>query len=280
MLLGLSVLVVGALGWVAPDDCPGREALERRHRQLVGRDAELPAGQVLIERTAEGHRVTLTLERPGSLVRTLESANCAELVQAAALILSLESQVTPVLPPPEVVAMPEAPKVRGWLGVMGGPRFGLIRSVSIRARVEGAVEWRRVRARVGFTTGSGGPLLGVPQPTSGVALAVPFSGDLSACVIAVPGPVSLAACAGGELGVISGTGVGLREVSTGSAPWLALTGGLQVTIALTAAVGLRLEGFAGANVVRPRMVLADGAQLFQVPVWTGGGSLGVEVRLW
>ncbi len=129
MRLLLAVLAVAALArparadeaiaWDAPRGCPAAEKVRARVIENLGR--ELREGEVVAQLavTKRGRRwkVTMTVKlgeaEPG--VRTLEAGSCAELAEAAALILALtidpfagEGEPSPVAEEPELIEIEEA----------------------------------------------------------------------------------------------------------------------------------------------------------------------------
>lgn len=162
------------VNWKGPVECGPPDGLERNVKRLLGRHAD--TADVTVAATASqldsgSYRIELELSGKVTGIRSLESKNCSEAIQASAVVLALAINpnalsvaepeppapppVKPVEPPPEiqksvpeVTSQPPTPLrfIAGIQGRMSGglapfPRFGL--------GVEAGVGWSYLTATLG-----------------------------------------------------------------------------------------------------------------------------------
>jgi len=270
----------------APPGCPDRAAfLQLVAQHADGATVELSA-QVRVERT--GPRWIATVDLPGADGRRLEGATCAEVMDAAALVLAFAVDIAE----PDAVAPPEPPRplepsplriarpapapppvvdVRVRAGAVGDA--GSLPGAAVAAAASAAV-WRGA--------------LGVELST---ALFRPSEASVDAGRVA---PIGLwtvglrgcrrlgfaAGCLGGEAGRMSADAGGLDAGMKTSALWSALSASawLRRRVAEPAAV------YAGAELLatlrRPRFVLDDDTDLHRPARFAARLLAGVELDLW
>ncbi|HEX7668134.1 MAG TPA: hypothetical protein VF395_01055, partial [Polyangiaceae bacterium] len=135
--------------------------------------------------------------------------------------------------------------------------------------------WRYLRAGVGGTflpsqtenaTGGGGSEIRLVFATA------------EACVQEPQGSVRPLACAGLDIGDMTGTGVGIAVSRSGSALWLAprLEGGVSLALSQDLALAVRLG--AALPLRRPEFAFSGAENVFRPASFTGHGALGVEFR--
>lgn len=241
------------LSWSGPADCDQREQLvfqlERALSAPLAEVAEFQF-QVHVERTSPDARARLlvrTSTEPGVSERVLVAPNCSKLVDTLTVAMALaveaavaEKQATtaaPAEPSPPVpsAALPAATadvlaksaddstaqlwSGSFWLTADGGslPKPGLGTALGVELGWPAfqlravATLWLEQEARLSDRPGAGGDL----------ALA---TGALLACTSALGAaraPLGLALCAGGELGRLSGSGVGVPAPRDGQSLWAA-----------------------------------------------------------
>lgn len=102
------------LSWSAPPGCPSREALIGEIRRLLGGSIENPGGvsarAEITARRAGDYRITLALRSDqGERMRDVQAPTCAELADAAALIIALAIDPSAVAGAPEASPMQAPP---------------------------------------------------------------------------------------------------------------------------------------------------------------------------
>lgn len=302
-MLGVVVLLVASrlafaaprgleLVWSAPEGCPGEADVLAAVEQLAGGpDAALERplrAEARVERTDGGFRLALAWKTAtASAVRTVEGATCAEIAQAAAVIVALaadpatnleeqaeaktdEVLAPPPLAPPPPKAQPEPPAPRSK---PEPPQRDDTREQRARAGVRfgTALDFGSLpRAAPGVFVGGALPVV----PLNIVVDALTFvpmdevvpegagSFWLSALSLrpCVPLPVSkfvLAPCATGELHLMFGEGDRDR-VDIPDERWAAyvrLGGGLEASYRVSAQLELILGGVVLAAWSRPTFVV-------------------------
>lgn len=92
-----------------------------------------------------------------------------------------------------------------------------------------------------------------------------LSARLQACPGVLPGPFTLAPCAGVELGVLRGTGVGVTQTSTSDQLWAAGLLGATLRVPLSNALFLGLDATWLFAFARPSFHVKDLSTLYQAP---------------
>ncbi len=298
-----------ALTWDAAEGCPDADWAQARLRERLGRPLADRAQEPLLARAAlirDGDRFVLTLhtEQAGATGdRALAAAACAELAEAAVLVLALaidpdavarvdegappraaelDHERPPFLTPPEANVKRKELRPRLWAvradglvalgplpGITAGPSLALGRDFQrLRAELSGFWLW----------------------PTEGGAPGVPGSVRVSLwalrptlCARLFGQRAQLSACVGMELGRISGRGVDLAIAQQSHALWPAAALAPRLSIAATNMVFLQLELGIVAPLVRPRFVSTDGqgralTVLYEAAPVVGRATLGLELR--
>jgi hypothetical protein len=239
------------LAWEAPAGCPDRAAVRARLPE-ARRPITVRARSV----RGANDRWAIHLEIDGG-ARDLEADTCAELADAAVLIVSLAldgASSDPPTPPAPIRAAP-GERVRFGARALGGvdlgtlPAAAFVVSAAVTARAarwrgEVALSWLSSQRRV--------------SPSG-------FGGDFDAgrvtlrgCFVPFAHRLELRACVGVDVGLLVGAGVGVDAPDVGIAPWVAARLGAEAAwrvLPWLAAVAL-VDGVAVLE--RPRFSLRDG----------------------
>lgn len=299
-----------ALTWQAAEGCPDADWAQARVRERLGRALADRAEQPLVATATlrrDGDRFVLTLhteQADANGDRTLAAQSCAELAEAAVLVLALavdadavaraeqgttaqhqaeiDRERPPFLRPTETQAKASAPRDRPWAvradalvalgplpGVSAGPSLALAREVRrLRFELSGFWLWPREGREPG-TPGSVRVSLWALRPTM--------------CARLFGERAQLSACLAAELGRISGRGRGLAIAQESHALWPAASLAPRLSIAATRMLFLQLELGIVAPLVRPRFVSTDGqgralTRLYEAAPVAGRATLGIELR--
>lgn len=303
------------LEWLTPDepDCPTREDVLAGVRDLIGgsRDAERAPVKVRAEVERVGpeiYRVELRTESAGqSGRRVIEERSCRAMGEATVLILAwmiapdtmaaraeatdatptadAEPSPKPPSPPPpqpSPAPVPRAPSAAsprreraqaevgaggvGDLGTLPQPALGAWVEVGVQARgLRGAAygaAWPRRSYFIG-TTGAGGSL--------GL-----FALGVEAC--ASPLQRWLWVCAGPELDVIAGRGVGVSVPERATVAWGSLTASLEAVVPLVGPWSLQASTQGLLPLTRERLGIDDVGVVNRPAPAAGRATLGVGVR--
>lgn len=267
-----------ALGWEAPPGCPDRAALLTR---LPTAPRPLSAS-ARVTRRADG-RWAMHLDIDDGAVRgerDLLADTCAELADAAVLILALTLDGAPAAtpgPPPRPAPPPPPARregVRWSVRAMGGVDLGTMPSASPVASLSFAAgrSWWRLEASASWL------------PSQRVALPSGAGGDFDAgrvtlrgCVVPIARRVELRGCAGFDLGLIAGAGFGVPDPDHGSAFWWGARAGAEVAWRATRRVSLAVAADGVALIDRPTFALHDGTELHTPSRWGALAQAGAEV---
>lgn len=285
----------GTWRWAGPDDCPEGAVRSSLAARLDASVDALPF-DVDVTIANDEHGLTATLVIAGALTdaRTLSSASCGELADALAIVIARLVSVAPSpsdAPPPPVPAPATAPEIvvraplpaqsrsssptwnagarmSGIVGTGGAPvvgvagdiaAWGVWRSFSLELAVS---RWKSNTATVGDTS-----MAGVDVGLTAIAVRAGwrFSRDRGRAWLV------------GELGSMTGTGIGIAESRGGSARWSAVgMGGAKAWpvgnhVALVGA----LEGEFLIDHVA--FTVEDGSVLYATPRVGLRASLGIEL---
>jgi len=309
---GSGVLLTQALAAAAelqleePSRCTSADELSFRVSRALGRSIERvpgPAFAIRVREDTSGFHARLELSAPSSQparLRLLDASSCEELTDALALAIALALGSSGAAAPPADAA----PTPRAAAPVAGEGES----PISIASRAEPAPLHLALDAALVADTGTlpaaglgaavgvrlGGSLLelraeGLLLParearldaadarSPGAELGL-LSGALLACVPLSPGARfgELAACAGAELGALSGTGTQVATPHERHALWSAARldlGALWPLPALPLAVELRFT--AAAPLLRDEFVLKDIGTVHRPANVVGRASLGL-----
>lgn len=162
--------------WLSPDECPSTQSLLDRVERLLGRPLDRAAEPTLVvvaraDRAADEGWEAVVLSTRTTVVweRRVRATSCDELVNAAALVLSL---ALPAQRPSVVVAaasVSRGPVNEGWLGAMAKVDVGILPRPSPRFEVIGAWVRKPLRLEVRLGSGVGQSILGNLEATPGFA---------------------------------------------------------------------------------------------------------------
>jgi hypothetical protein len=292
---GLATLLASvALDWTAPEGCPSRESVASAIvvGGEVSRDVVATAA---VERISEDlWRLQLDTKIDGlENRRQIEAPSCAELADAAALLLGIEASSDPAPTPPAPTprrAEPLPPEPRPGhaveaprrppsasrsfaIGVAAGLGLGVFTGSATGAVA--SASWLPGKNRLKVDAA----YFGTPQV---VVVGVNFdlaAAGVTGCRLLLDGPVQVAPCAGVEGGRIAVRGVPgwVNPSFDDTVPWVALRAGGLVSypigrFSVTADVGVL------APLVRHRFVIAEALTIHEVAPVTLRLLAGVELR--
>jgi hypothetical protein len=285
----------GPITFTAPASCG---SLDDAIAADLGRpvtDGDRVRGDVTVRGDGGEYRATLSLETPdGASTREVHAADCAAVVAAAALVITLavqdaaaevaspavpsapdvprspspphEELVIPfVLPPPPrlVIELRAAPDALA--AILPGATVGVTGAVAVsRAAVEldlGAATYLATRATASMSDGA--------ADLSLTSLRVRSCGRIR----------DFRACGGGDVGWMTGQGVGLLDARAATRRWSAVAAGGRWRHRLAGPLAFVAEAEVLVGIERPRFVLDDGSLLFQPAILGVHLALGLEVRL-
>lgn len=292
------------LRWDAPPTCPDVASVLRRVDSLRQPAARGAPSRLLQARATVTHeaawRLLLHTETRAEVgERTLSGASCAEVAEAAALILALAADgsdgspdapppveqlappppvVTPAPPPPAALspAPPARPRVAAWrvhVRAEGLLDVGTLPAVAPGASVALGVSRGRWRAEL-----AGLVLVSQrAEVTPGVGGDIGLAGALlRGCFALVHAGVSLDACAAFEGGWMSGQGVGVVDAQRdGGARWAARVG-LAARVRITGSVRLRAALEPGVAFVTPTFVVTHAGVVYDPSPWFAQLFVGLE----
>ncbi|MDD9969322.1 MAG: hypothetical protein OXR73_23970, partial [Myxococcales bacterium] len=142
-LLGLLVGVPGAvraedwISWNAPAECPADDEMEAHVRDLVGTDVKpTTMAHIVIDRQVAGYRARIQLANAAGVGRrVLYDAQCADLANAAALVVALGVTVQP-RKTTEPLRWSAAARAGAVFGLLPAPALTAGLSVSLQGPVE------------------------------------------------------------------------------------------------------------------------------------------------
>lgn len=272
--------------WEAPGECPDRDAVLARFTAVTRAAGRELGAHARVHR--EGARWALHLETDDGAQhgeRDLSADTCAELVDAAVLILTLAldgTGDTPPTPPaaPIVVRAPTVPPVtsaraRFGLRLLAGVEVGALPTVA--PTVSLGASWQRGLWRVGLD--AAWLARGRVERAAGVGADLDAARvTLRGCVVSYARRVELRGCAGLDLGVMWGTPFGVRDAVSGSAPWFSARAGLEGAWNVWRGLSL-LALFEGSALLDgPTFALHDGTTLYSLAPNGMLAQAGAEIR--
>lgn len=285
----------------ATGQCPTSDGFRARvegrvQARLVPRRSP-GAVKVIVAARAQGWESTITL--PGSTrdtTRTVEGETCADVANAAALIVAMAIERGEVVPRPESKPAPRPIPVRRvpepashpvdvvWgAGVQGGAISAVSSGLSVRLAGLGEVVLEssplRPSLRVGAEYASGGDRA-IGTATAKLSL---WAGILDVCPARwVPHSrsVSIAGCTRLRLGVLRGEGQGFEDAQAEDRTWISVGADLRLAWHFASPLYLELdvEGFAPLH--RTRFFFEPSTTIHEVPSVGGAASLGVGLLFW
>jgi len=298
-----------ALAWQTVAGCPDAAWAETRIADQLGRAISATQNTPLKARVeivaqATGFRLTLTLAE--SSTRVIDDALCADLAEAATLMIALaidesaqasaEPVPTPQAPPPKpatdderVPALTPKGTAQPVAQGMGEPGFrvqlagltelGFLPKPGLGALLLFGYQGRRV----GVYGGAEGFL---PRATEGArrVRVTLWSGSLAGCFGALMQPrLQVLGCVGAELGRVRAEGVGLTENLRANSLFAALTGRLALKLRMAGPIWVSLEPGLAVPLIRQRFVTFDTTEQSTRTLHTprpvsGRASLGIELH--
>lgn len=291
------------LGWTAPADCPGREALLARVAELSGGRGNDQSHEPLdvsatVMLLPSGFRAELrTTQRGVERTRTLEAPSCSELTEASAVVIALAlsppkeapARPVPVAPPPPAPAadVPDTPDEPGGLarrssvrlGVAGGlaTDFGTLAPVSLGFALGLGGRWGRYvehALRVSVFPTRSASIAGHPEQGVNLGLA---AAALSLCFEPLSGPVELGACGELELGMLHVEGFGTPDRYSHDAPWVAPGLGFRTAYPEHGPVRVALTGDALFPTEQTKFTITNLGVAHELPVVAGRVGLFAEL---
>jgi hypothetical protein len=311
-----------SIEWSAPVGCPSGDEVRRRAESLLGGPIEPRLRHELSARgtvTEANGRFSLHLQTvddglPGE--RNLESASCDELVSATALIVALavdpktvasrtgnrgppanSPPPAPVTAPPAVAVAPppasgapppevtshRALRITGFVDAGIAADLGALPGFAIGPAVSGTLGIERVRLRLGATYFAP-RFANWNDPMSqgrgaDVSLLV---GALSACYVLVQ-HVEVSGCGDFEGGALFASGSGFQQSSDATIAWYAAGASVDVLVALTGALTLRVGLGAMFPFGRGNVQFEENRvpQVLHQPNWVSGrGTLALGIAFW
>jgi hypothetical protein len=264
--------------WRAPD-CASRSDFERRLESALPKRPEallerpLDVGVVIAPSDSGGFTLQLTTRVDGAeLRRELETASCAEAVEAAALIVALA--IDPTAEPGRAPPPPARQRLQLYVSVLAGasfreapapsPLFGAGAGLGFehfRIGVEGA--W--VLAQHAWLDGDG-PAAANKGGTIGVAGAGPVI-----CYAPRAPRLGLLACLNAQAGAWRSKGVGVSDPAAGRELWLASAARLGLRVRIHQNVNGIVAGDLLIAWRRPSFVLEELGEVYRP------GPLGVRL---
>lgn len=254
------------LEWREPAGCPDRAGvIDRVERQLARPLAEASRTLSAVARiTAErdGYALTLRTERAGeSGVRSFRAASCAELADAAALVLVLslgaderEATQAPPDPDPRTESEARAPPLRVLLRAGGMGEYGYLPRIGAGAELGLAL--RMARQRLELTALWLPPVHSARRDGARVAVDL-WAARAGYCHDLFRRGAALLACTAVEVGRALGRGVDLDESSSEHFVWFAPSLSLRFSADLHRRLALYVDASASVPVVRRRFVSSD-----------------------
>lgn len=228
-----------SITWEGPPECGNANSLEIATRKLLGQfahseDVDVAALATRVDETR--YRVELHLSGAITGTRSLESAECPDAVQAAAVVLALAinpdalqaaieesdpvQQTDPDTPPPPPVVEASPPRhdpspVLGFVEIAARASSGITPFPSLGPELSGGVDYKSLRVRMG---GFVAPTSGATLDPMGEARFLSAGGGADACYRAFTlRPLTLRGCLGMWLSWVRASSTGLEEPRTRSA---------------------------------------------------------------
>jgi len=308
------------LDWSAPSDCPDEDSVRAAVERLVGRRLDPGAAtpiyaRAFILRPENGRlRLDLSVTEPGAQPheRRVEAQRCAELADAAALIIALAidpeagahdesaqpapssrppsstpshslppSEPSEIVPPEE--PPPETPSERmpsGFaLAAVFGIDLGALPAPAPGLGVGGALRFgpNRLDLTATYWFAQRAHLLSRTSAGSDIQL---FAANARYCRSFLHVPIDVATCAGFEGGIVHAQGFGVLNPGTGISPWLAPRVDLASAIPLTSHLDLTLDLAILVPLLHDRFVLADLGEVHRTATMTARTLVGLDLHFW
>jgi hypothetical protein len=251
--------------------CRAQDEVRERVERQVGPSAWLELEvAVTVDEGERGYRLTLDTERDGVRgSRTFEAPSCAEVSDAAALLVLLMLDASPPSSPPSPKPAPEPapaplparPPPASTRQARATPRagalaeFGTLPRASLGAELGVGVAFRNSRVEL---TGLWLPGVKSGRADDGARVEIALlAARVGYCHRLVGRSLALFGCAGLELGRASGTGIDLSQRRDRAYLWSAGHAALRAALALGRGVSLSLEPALAVPFARRRFVSTD-----------------------
>ena len=304
--------------WSAPSDCPTVadflaevDHLRQQPRSRSAADAQVTAE---VTRDSDGtgpYRLRLVIVDCGGKVRErrIEGETCAEVTDAAAVVLALSSDslssdvaaAVPAAPPVAAAPVHAAPpgeerpskpasddKPTPWesstphplfweFSALGGIDYGALPAPApgfgIGVSVGAAQHRFELRAIAWLPERA---VFGA-RATLGLDVSL-YAAALRYCHSLFEGQFDFAPCAGIEAGAMVASSVSVGAPQGGQGPWFAPMVGFRGSLRITSHVALSLDVEGLTLVSQPRFVIDSEGQVFQPPPVTGRTLAGIHMR--
>ena len=275
-----------ALAWSAPSECPDRAdvlALVDRLHAPSPRRAATPSAAATVTRRDDG-RWSLDLQTvapDGVGERTLVADSCAQVAEAAALILVLALDGTTTAPPPApapsppVMPRPASTPLRFAARLAFALDGGTLPAVAPGLGATVAMLRGRLRLELGATYLF--PRRAVNAANVGGDIAL-LSVGLRGCALLRRGLVEPRLCGAVEGGAMMGSGVGLATPTSGASPWWGLFGSAAVAVNLSPHVSWHVAVDAGLSIASPDFVIGNVGEVHRPSQVLVRGASGIEWR--
>jgi hypothetical protein len=277
--------------WSAPEECPSQQQVEAEIGRLVGGDLRLPDGSNLRAdvRVSGGPpwSADLTTQRAGRIGRrSLESPSCQAAADAVALIiaLSIDPDAAAASAQASVAApsrAPEAPvgrdeRLQILASVSSQGRVGTLPGTDVGVGLGIGLAGARWRAELRWTYGlRGDQVASLPSGAAGRFNLT--TGSLTGCVDVLRFNLAFGPCAVAEAGRVSATGYGATAGFSRHAPWLALGGGVFLSLVVSKHLRTSVEVDALASLYRPDYVFEEiPGVVFKAPAVGGRAMVDVS----
>jgi hypothetical protein len=289
----LATLLSAALTWSAPSECEGRQTVERE----IARSTRPVSAEVVIEHASERvWHLRLDVDVDGKRSRRdLEAPSCAELVDAAAVMVAIETGMDPEraaqpapASPPALDPDPDSDRDVSGPARSDGPHFaaGVAGALALGSTatpalgVDVAVAWTPEKTRIAVD-GAYFPPASIENATQGIGGRFTLlTFGLTACrSLLSPTTFDIAPCAGVDVGRISARGEGTRVASSSdeSRLWFAARAGVLFTYAF-GDLAFRADLGATVPIVRDTFVIGGIDQVHRPAVVGGRALAGIDVR--
>jgi hypothetical protein len=296
------------ISWDAPPECGLRDELVVRIETLLGRPLGHPGDPDLdvvgrVEVEADGLLLVLEFRQPVARVRELRGRTCAELRDAAAVVLAVtvdplvplaeepepepEPEPELVTPEPELVtpepepapelAPPRTDRIDVLLRFAGGIQYRALPTIAGGPSLALGLRWRALRAELVGSWWLTRAAHFEQPPEVGATISL---GWVATRVCGVPSTqrVSFPLCAGVELGGMRAAAFGIPAAATRTLPWIAAEFGGAVSLALPGPLALWIGVDGVIPLVRPGFTIAGLGELHRVPAFAVQTLLGLEIR--
>jgi hypothetical protein len=309
IVLGATAIATAAehppvvLSWSGPDACPTGERVLSRLEQLLLRSEPVSNPLVVdadVTVDAEGFRLELaTRHGKEEFQRTIQAPSCADLADAAAVILALLIDPKQRAVSSEKPSPPRSPTPVGGFGSASRPRtgsdtertidrrwgplvagsfdFGSLPTPALGLELGGSVAVERVRLSL---TGIWFPNSDIrvleasgTEPAKGGSFTL-LSGHLRLCY-ELFGRTLLAGCAEAELGALGAQGFGTAADTERRVLWAAVGPGLEAGLPLSRQLLFRVGVSALMGLSRPEFVLSNVGRVYRPQMVSGRLGAGL-----